>query len=72
MIHIQWFDNANHPENLELTIRDAAGKTVQQKTITSGQSGIIDINFDTTLSSGFYVVTLKNEYNRVEKKMLVN
>jgi hypothetical protein len=72
MIHIQWFDNANRPENLELTIRDAAGKTVQQKTITSGQSGIIDINFDTTLSSGFYVVTLKNDYNRVEKKMLVN
>jgi len=72
MIYIQWFDNANRPENLELTIRDAAGKTVQQKTITSGQSGILDINFDTTLSSGFYVVTLKNDYNRVEKKMLVN
>ena len=71
-IHIQWLDASNLNENLYLTIRDAAGKTVVVKNIYAGTSGIIDINFDTTLSSGFYVVSLQNNSKRIEKKMLVN
>jgi len=71
-IHIQWIDAANQNENLTLTILDAAGKVVAIKNVNPGTNGILAINFDNTLSSGFYMVTLKGANKLAEKKMLVN
>jgi hypothetical protein len=72
LINIQWVDRSNRNENLQVIVRDAAGKTVTERTIASDTSGTNVVNFDTTLSSGFYVVTLETNGKRIEKKWLVN
>lgn len=72
MINIQWVDRSDRNEEIEVFVRDAAGKTVVQRSIAGAKDGLHIITFDTTLSSGFYVVTLETNGKRIEKKLLVN
>ena len=72
MINIQWVDRSDRNEEIEVFVRDAAGKTVAQRSIAGAKDGLHIITFDTTLSSGFYVVTLETNGKRIEKKLLVN
>jgi hypothetical protein len=72
IMNIQWEDRTNNNENLQVFVRDAAGKTVAHRIIAAATGGKYIINFDTRLSSGFYVVSLESAGNRIEKKWLVN
>ena len=62
----------NRNEQLNLTICDATGKMIMRETIVGATAGVYNIQFNNTLTSGFYVVTLQTNDRRVEKKLIVN
>ena len=71
-LNIQWIDMNNRDEQLHLTVCDAAGKLIIGETIGGATTGIYTVQFGTTLSSGFYVVTMQTNDRRAEKKLIVN
>jgi hypothetical protein len=70
--NVQWVNGENNQDKLLVMVHDAAGKIVLSQKLSATTSGNFEVTFDTQLSSGFYVVTLENNSNRIEKKLLVN
>ncbi len=72
VLNIQWNDLENLNESLTLNICDAAGKVIIDQAISGATAGVYALQFDSKLSSGFYIVRLQTSTRRAEKKLLVN
>jgi hypothetical protein len=72
VLNIQWNDIENLNEPLTLNICDAAGKVIIDQAISGATAGVYALQFNSQLSSGFYIVRLQTSTRRAEKKLLVN
>jgi len=71
-LNIEWMDAKIRTETVVLNVRDIAGKLIASKQLNAISGGMFVLNFDTTLSSGLYMVSLESGIQRIEKKLLVN